>query len=171
MGRLNRSFSSLVHYGKLAPSKGRLVFLLGLRQALGAGCHNLSGILIPHSTLHIPQITSPSSFLLRPSSRRGLAPHLLQQPLLPLIPLLLEPEVPGGLVGRDGLWTLHGVIGCPCRGGRHHIIIVSEREPTLLLIRDQPCEVDTVIIARHLDSLLLTPFLWVGSRPFCCPYT
>ena len=132
------------------------------------GLRNLSGILTPHSTFHTPRITSPSSFVLPPSSNvpllmEGLGvAHLLQQPLLPLIPLLLEPEVPGGLVGRDGLRTLHGVIGGPCRGGRHHIIIVSEREPTLLLIRDQPREVDTVIIARHLDSLLLAPFLWEG---------
>ena len=81
--------------------------------------------------------------------------HLLQHPIFPLIPLLLKPEMPGSLIGFDGLGTPYGVIGCPCSCGRHNVIIIAKREPACLLIRYETSKVHTVVIAGHLNLFFL----------------
>lgn len=82
--------------------------------------------------------------------------HLFQQPVLPLIPLFLEPEVPCSLIRRYLLGAFYGVIGCPGRSGRHHVIVVAEREPSSLLIGNQTGKVNTIIVAGYLDLFLLS---------------
>ena len=63
--------------------------------------------------------------------------------------------MPGLLIGRYLLGTLHDVIGGPGRRGRHHVVVIAEGEPPLLLVSDQAGEVHAVVVAGGLYLLLL----------------
>ena len=65
------------------------------------------------------------------------------------------PVVPCGLIWAQLLGTLHRVVCSPRCGRWHHVVVVSEREPTLLIAVNQSRKVHTVVVSRHLNLLLL----------------
>ena len=84
--------------------------------------------------------------------------EMLEQVCLPLVPLLLVPEVGCLLVWREGfVASCHVVCAVGCRWW-HDIVIVSEAE--ISRHSDAACEVDTVIVSRLVDHVLV----YIGSR-------
>ena len=71
------------------------------------------------------------------------------------------PVVPRGLIGRNLLRTCDGIVRSPSCCGRHHVVVIAKREPSLLFVVDEAGKIDTIVVARGVDfrflPLALTP--------------
>ena len=83
-----------------------------------------------------------------------------QQPRFPLVPLFLEPEVPGSWIGRNLLRTRHRIIRCPSGSRWYHVVVIAKREPALLVVVNQSCKIHTVIITAGLHLIIIHFYLF-----------